>query len=242
MLRLERAKERKIKLSVSRREPFFSKTLLLAIGIAFSLHAGAAVLFRVKPLKIMVEERSMLPVLVRAEVNTGVKGAAIAQTEEQNEGLPSNLEPVVSLPHLPEIIGFANNKPPIANEKKKTGLNPYIAYEHSLIDLGIKLNSPEVSYRPIEIHVSGPLAERKYADLEIDTPNINGEFIRDRARFAVKVDDDTGLIFWYEALELPQDKGLSSKSEEIVKNLRFVRQENTFSTAGEVEILFTRQS
>jgi len=229
MLKLEKiAKTMEISISLRRREGFFNKRLLQALAIALFLHVSAGVLFQVRPFKVIGSQMIFPPIVVDADIQLT---PVIAELDKEDT-LPRLIrEPKSSLPLFP--------KPGLEIAGTKSAIEPrgddFYLFEQDIYPIEWMVR--QKAKNPIEVTLSGPLAERKL--LDDGTDHFKSIFKSGKAVFAVQVDDKTGSIFWYQSKQSQNSIELEQQAERIVRAIRFQEEGDSFVTTGEVEIQFT---
>jgi hypothetical protein len=230
MLKLERL-TKKLELSVTlrKREPFFNREMVQAMALGIALHLFFFFLFPIATLKFHGSQLFLPPVSVAADIPSSSGAVTIEMNQE--EMAASHLEPpslwTLSIPEVdltifPKIASYSGD---VSFEQQH--LN------YPLLSLLDSLPKPVT---PFQIHVSGPLSDVSFF-LNYHVPPIpEGLF---KASFLVRMENQTGKIFWYEYREEPQNEAMRQLAQEVLNHLQFVKNKNLFVTDGEVEIIFS---
>lgn len=248
MLKLEKiAKTLEISITLRERERFLNKTFVQALMIALGLHLLAGVLFNVHFIKITGSQSTFPPAFVEADLSTLIDNSVIAVAEEDETHLKHFVEAKGSKPPNPEISVTEYVQQTIQlNKLCEWEKNPFIAIEAQINSQAIPL--PDLSKSkplvPIRVHVSGGLDAETI--LEEGWENIDLSAINKlpiplyKVAFAVRLDNQSGCLFWYELKTDKFYKEVDALAEDILKNMCFKKNGDLFATLGEVEIIFQK--
>lgn len=242
MLKLEKiSKSVEIGITLRQRETFFTRNLLQAFTIAVGLHVVAALCFQVHLFKILGNQSVFPPIFVDADISLQSEGQVMAQID-QREAFPLAIkEPSRSSLKLPPLPGGEIHRPPIIHHPVPSPVDLFATLNHDIYPLdfmgakGVKRN-----VLPVQIHISGPLSEKKM--IVKSTQNLP-QVTQDspyRVVYHVQIDDTTGAIFWYELKDKQEKMPGEAEARKILQALRFQTSEDSFVTAGEIEINFNQ--
>ena len=237
MLKLEKiAKSLEISIFLKKRDSFFSASLLKAFGIAIALHLFAGLVFTVSPFRIIGSQSIFPPVLVDTELTTIAENVVVAQVDTEEISPRYIKEPRQAALHMPPLPTTRTlEHPAIAVQSPECNALQCAITERELSPLDIvSLQQNKVKKQPIEIVMSGDLAERSIVESGLTTAQ-SAYFSPTRLVFSVQVDDRSGTIFWYEPHFYAENMVIGEK---ILKDLRFQMIADSFVTVGEIEIHF----
>lgn len=245
MLKLEKiAKTLEISITLRQRESLFNKTFIQALMIAIGLHLFAGILFNVRFIKIAGSQTVIPPAFVEADLTAPSDNSIVAIAEEEENHPKHFIEAKGSKPQLPAIPLSEHAQQTVQLQKaccwKK---NPFIEIEAYANPAPIPLpKAPNTPGQPIQVYVSGGLNAASL--MQEGWESIDPATLKTQATqnycviFAVRIDGQTGSVFWYEFKTDRAHKELDALAEQILKNMRFDKSEDSFATLGEVEIVF----
>ena len=240
MLRIEKSGRKKLaKISINNRFSLLTPNFLLSFSLALGLHLLGASIFYIKSLKINYSNQIFSPVKVAVDISHQ-DGLVMVDFEEKSA------YPIQELKDpIPEYINNKNIEFEkfIAypkDEKKDRSINLLSSVDDYSNFLDPSL-LPKKGKKPIEIQVSGELAELKFkknfeGDKKILRRVKNTSM---KAVFAVLVEGKSGAVFWKEKKKQLVDNKLQSLADKIVDSLEFELQEEDFVKSGIVEVEFT---
>lgn len=227
-----------IVVSVRGRERFWNRTFLTAFALAVSLHLGGLLLFRIAPIKLSWNSHSTAPAIVQAEFSTD--GIAIALSD--NEDLPERYVPppaltVMGLPTLPTRKYVV----PFDMYSINDDSHPFAELELALLEPW-RESPPPLPKEPLTLQFSGPLAGRvplHHPAKDWVPPaarSLKGAY---RVVIDVKVDEQTGQIFWHNILTSSGVVLLDREALAVLKDMRLSPgPQDAFVTDGFVELTF----
>jgi|LakMenEpi03Aug12_release.lakeMendotaPanAssembly.Ray.scaffolds.fasta_scaffold13900_6 hypothetical protein len=238
MLKLEKiAKTNEIGIVLQHKEAFFSSSLLKAFILALGLHLLAALFFQVHPLKVIGSQMILPPILVEADLSSPIERTIAAASLDQEETFSHLIgEPkgtILSTPRWPENhFTHFFEWPSLVETRHDLFANR--SDETFGTDLMIPSKAGK-SEKNLRIYLSGPLAEKKRIENELKTNPCIGENSW-QTRYAVRLDNRTGTIFWHQALE--ESPLCEKEAEAILASLRFQPDLEEFVTWGIVDIAY----
>jgi hypothetical protein len=248
MLKLEKiAKTLEISITLREREHFLNKTFVQALIIAIGLHLFAGVLFNVRFIKITASQSIFPPAFVEADLSILSDNSVVAVAEEEDNHLKHFIEAKGSKPPAPEFTTRDYIQQTIQlNKACEWEKNPFIAIESQINQQSIPLPtfSKNKSFKPVSVSVSGGLDPIALIDegwgkmdfsilKKLTTPYY-------RVIFSVRLDNQSGCLFWHEFKTDRSNKELDYLAEYILKNMCFDINKDLFATLGEVEIVFQK--
>jgi hypothetical protein len=249
MLKLEKiAKSLELSITLRERDRFFNHAFIKAFMIAIGLHLFTGLLFNVRLIKITGSRSVSLPALVDIDMSILTDKGVLAMVEEM-ENFPKHfVEAKISHPPL---LSFPIEKgeKPLSSLNKNSDLktNFFISLEQETYDqpaLPLLWNRDQTDFKPIEVSVSGGLDSSLILEEgweKIDLSMIKNHLTQTyRVVFAVRLDNYSGSLFWYDQRTEKANKELDALAENILKNMLFAETKSSFSTSGEVEIRFTK--
>ncbi len=249
MLKLEKSKKNsEIHVRMRRPTRIFDRYFLFALSTAVAIHLLGAVLFNVK-LFTLGETGPILPaskVFTQFIKSSISENDAIVTTSINLEGrlTSAQLAPIPSSPSLKPLPPVQLTHSYHSIEKLQT--HPFleiekIAEENHFSHLEIPILAPS-----IKIAVAGPLAEIPLQDFDDEFKNLfqlasfSPQNLRQqRIVYAVQVDANTGLIYWFQSDDNVLDKSQVAVAEKLLKNMQFQTNSQDFVQNGYVEITFT---
>lgn len=237
MLKLEKvAKTLEISITLRKRERLFNRALLQAFAFAAALHLVGLLLFHVSPFKITGNQGLIPPIVVDADISLGPEAAVIAQIESEDTVPRAIREPKGSSFTFPDVPFTDPNVLPLSTPgKRPSDKNPLVPLEKEI--LTDALLETKRNHAPIELHISGPLAQAPLNTLSLGRPSIHLQEPY-RAMYDVRLDETTGSIFWLKPLHTPVNSALDQQAEQILRELRFAEGSPSISESGMVEIYF----
>lgn len=166
MLKLER-RNQNIHITLQGREPLLSRPFLTAFCVALGLHLIPFLLIHVRPIITHAKEIFLLPVIVNARIEVLTN---LKEPAPHNPFEPTL--PIPSLPDMPQLICCREPDYPF-----QSIIVPDLGYQEKPL--------------PLTITVSGPLAAAPLFKHNLPEPRM-----RLREKCAVKVDNQTGKVFW----------------------------------------------
>lgn len=230
MLRLEKGRQ-EIHVRLRDRPRHLDRAFLIALGIALTLHATAALLFYIKPF-ILSNDAVLSPIVVEAELPQAEEGnITVALLEKSSRRYA--LEPIYATLQLPQLSSHPV-KQQVEYHHPADLLNPFKNMETDWQKL---LNGPiQQKTSPLTIAVAGPLASRQRLDESeraFTTLSQTGTVL-----YTVRVDAKSGQIFWYAPQTLLRQPALERAAEQLLLAMRFAPDPESFVFNGEVAIQF----
>lgn len=227
MLKYEKtAKDNRILVTFKDRTPLFTQDFAKALAIAVFLHGSFIFLFNIKDIGLLMSFRpanlvfNVESVLASNQVSLEEETAGRSREDAMQEPPYENL--------------FLVQMPLIDIEK---------SFDESLHHLDGKILD-EVEFLPpakrkkkIEILLSHEMANKKIIN-ESEIAKFEKIEEKGYAKFNVQVEDKTGKIIWSELKTSSGLKKLDQQARKLLAALEFEAAENSFATAGEVEIFF----
>lgn len=213
----------------------FTPTFVRALGWAFCFHLGGLILFHVQPFRIAQTNTQYPPVQVKIEMALP-DSAIYADLEVKDVRRAMLPEPAVPIPLIPRL---SLQSPSLAEvfPAEKSFPSTLIAMEDpgELVSGWITLDPiPVLNEKTPQVRFLGPLANR--SPILETLPNLvppKKKSISQRGVYSVKIDDRTGVIFWYSNFS---GDHLAQAAEEILQSLRFEPLEGGFVTEGQIEL------
>ncbi len=229
MLRLEKAKRSKeIILALYRGENFISPQLLQAFLIAFLLHAGGLLLFKIVPLGIE-ETASVHPyVQVGADLDLGKEKFATVEKEQE-------MEPLQMIPRRVKSPVFIYESPPLKSKPLSLMEDPTLPPPCIPLSLFTPKRPHCLAVKgKTYLSVAGPLKAKKILSSCLD---VKTELTQDSSvHYCVKVEEKTGRIIWSEPQGFCGDRKIQDIAAQILKSLVFEHDDTGFIAEGEVEV------
>jgi len=237
MLKLEKnSRSQDITICLLDRERFFNRTMLLAIGIAFTLHFSAAQLFQIKLFHFNHQAGILSSTMVESHLEYigGSRAHIISQIEEKKVPKKTILEPVTTYPFIPTLNFSALQKNVYSNDMNS--LTSELATQNNEYTSIRTQQQPTSVFLPIEIRLIGPLASKRLLNdgmhvIHLDTIIESVSFL-----YRIQVEGSTGTIFWYEQ-SFENVSLLKSLAEQILANMAFEPDEQGFIYTSEIEII-----
>lgn len=253
MLGLKKSpKNNEIHLQLKPKQRFFDQSLRLAFMIALALHLGAALLFHVRLFSNRQIETILPPTNTLAHFikSSADENEAIVTSRIDTEGrlTAAQLIPPAS---NPELLSFESPKLIKELQFKQFDLlyNPFIEIEREVEENYFTHLDLPLFTSPVKIAVSGPLAEIPIAPLDKQFHDLfelqqysPHQYSQKRAIYTVKVDTNSGQIFWYQLKENAIEQSQTALAEKLLKNFHFLFSTQEVIVNGEIEIIFTDPS
>ena len=238
---------RDIKIAFHRRETLFTHEFIRALAIAIFVHLAALMLFKIENV-IPPELNIITPVNVHTDIGmpSTLDGTFSSAVKVDQHGLLPRyiFDHEMILPALPEMPKDVIDKSLSLTREDHDPSDFFSQIER--IDTPVlqeQLNFLDKEQKKCDIHIAGTLADHQLQPYNIDSQNliaiaqkIEGEY---DISFSVKVEDRTGLVFWY-SLDKPSDVAeINELAETILKQLRFEPSYDYLITEGIVEFNFS---
>ncbi len=240
MLRIEKkSRTKSVYVSIREKGKMFTPSFIRALVIAVSLHASGFLFFNIQPYRILQTQTQFPPVQVNIEM--AVPDSSIyAELKRENKqqialNEPSWAEPLIPLQSLsskgrflalPKTDYFPDY--PFVKSREKVFFPDWIA---------LSPPSPVIRSTPA-INITGPLSDRlilsNLFQKAVDLPSRKIRAVS--ARYLVKVDDQTGKIFWFHLEGAEMKEKTARKFESILTDLQFEPLSSSFLSHGEIEI------
>jgi hypothetical protein len=244
MLKLEKKGRREICIGVRGKERVCNPAFLKALGLAFAIHLFGILLFQIGPF-ITINNTILPPSLVESDIHFDVGDSLVSASFEQ-EGIRKRdaLEPPVSELKIPSMPA-----PLIQKQLDYTlisvSTNPFLEIEEDWEHL-LRIEQPMPVYDPIQMHISGALADIVLLDRGISQKMYSSlnwkdfnSMKRELVSFIVQVEHMTGRIFWFEQTKFSDMPTVNMLALKIIEEMRFQGQLQHFVSAGEIEMLFS---
>jgi hypothetical protein len=241
MLKLEKvAKTMEISIALRQRDHRFNRTFAISLLIAIALHAMAALLFQIRPFKIVGSQVVFPLTMVDTEIASD-NSIVVAEWEGEDivpqrlrrpRGAIAKVSPLapIEFPVKPETI-FKRTTPSEARAFERL--------EKDVLSLqNAFLEGPRIKESGIKVVLSGPL-EGKTILLEPEY-NLQENILpcQCSAVFQIQIEQQSGIIFWYAPLQLTSNPALDAFAEHILKQIRFSSEQTGFVSSGEIAIEF----
>lgn len=242
MLKLEKiSKSLEIGITLRQRETFFTRNLLQALAIAVALHLIAVLCFHVNLFRILGSQSVFPPILVDADIGLQDETQVIAhidRSEVLSHGIKEPKRSALQLPSLPKGEFF---KPNFLQGPTPTSADLFSILNHDIYPLDFMISTKNNTLLPVQVHISGPLAEKRVIEegtqsLLLSMPNSSHRVV-----YSVQIDDKMGTIFWYELKSKQTAMPIEAEARKILQAIRFQSSEDSFVTAGEIEINFNQE-
>ena len=242
MLKLEKKGRREICIGVRGKERTCNPVFLKALGIAFAIHIFGFLLFQIGPF-ITINNTILPPSLVESDIHLDA-GEGLVSASFEKEGIRQRdaLEPPIS-----ELVIPFMSTPLIQKQLDYTlisaSTNPFLEIEEDWEHLLRKEGEGGLPEDPIQMHISGALADilllnqeifqKIYSTLKLES---SGSMKRELVSFTVQVEHMTGRIFWYEQTKFSEMPAVNMLALKIIEEMRFQGQPQLFVSAGEIEL------
>lgn len=238
MLRIEKSSSKPVYLSIRENTRMLTPTFLQALSVAFALHAFALILFHVQPFRINQTNTQFPPVQVNIEI-AQPESAIFAELEEKKTHQTAIPEPEGPQPLIPYLSLKSPNQMEVFTAYEEMPTDPFrLDFHDQLIGSWIRMDDFPPSQRMVPfINIRGPLADRPIVAGTIPKAALPPKRTQTiRLLYTVKVDDETGRIFWFH----PEAETLSARAEEtvaeILETIKFEPAASGFVTQGEIEL------
>jgi hypothetical protein len=239
MLKFDKiARDRQVSVILREKDPAFTRSFAIAIGLAAGLHLLFLVIFPISPFKILLNQTVFPPVQVLADAVP--KDAALLAQMDSPKPIASGLpDPKPSLPAFPDFPTFLTGQHVEYIKETKDGVNPFIHIESEIYTPAFS-SLEKQSLPPLSIVISGFLSELTMIDNGLNGRTIcpPSSYERQRAIFNVLVEGRTGRIFWYEPVQLTENAATDRFVETLLREMQFSAASGIFVTAGEIEFHF----
>jgi len=239
MLKLEKGRSKEVNIILYRPVMFWNKIFCKAFLFALGMHLLAISLFHIHNF-IFSSEKVLSPVLVEIDRNLLVNesDAEMRAHIEEIKYSRHALMPKASEPELPQVdLKMEPIKFEFASEMNRSA-NPFVSIEELLADFSVlkKVQKPAV-----EVFVAGPLAEISLIDVQ--KPTLVQDVIKQSIHiYEVRVEANTGHVFWYVAKDFHEQSENTKKAEQILNRLQFQTDSSLFAVDGEVTIVLNHSS
>ncbi len=247
MLKLEKvAKTREINITLRPRTSFFTKSFKEAFLWALGMHLAAGFLFTVQLIRISENIKVFLPAYVESELGSALNNQVIAELEREKIFSHYIGEPPDAKPEFSVFSGGSEVTTSLASLKENSTENPFLKSEFWLMapELPLLKKSSNLP-KPIKIEVSGGL--EKYPILKEGWDTIEVSTLKKmkphgyKASYNVRLDLQTGRLFWIEPLLLDKSKISDLLAEKILAEIQFEVLDSSEAVAsGVVEITFLK--
>lgn len=229
MLKLQKARNREIHVCMRTREGLWTRTFIYALTIAASFHLLALLLFKIHSY-FSPNENIGTPVMVQTEISNFLNEGIIANLEEEEISHAYFLMAETPAPQFPSLAVTSSKSDVEYIKEVSVTDNPFLTVEEDWDYLTLK--NGITSSPPIQVNISGPLAELPLVDKGIPSQTQwTGK--PQTAKYSVQVEGKTGRIFWQMA-KLEENP----LAEQILKEIQFQPTPEVFVFAGEIEIIF----
>ena len=239
MLKLERkSRDGQVKVLVRDREYPINRTLAIAFAAALGFHLLFFILFQISPFRIAGINTLFPPVHVEADVVTK-EIVSIAMLEQFPLSIPGIAFPTASHPAKQERPEYLAVRPSVYIKETHHSNNAFSALESEIYQPEIALPK-RTSKRPVELFISGLLAEKKLVSPPIDAIKLptlpNRADAHLHVVYDLVVEGSSGRVIWFEPKHQTNIPALDVLAGNIVENLEFAPDPRTFTTTGSVEL------
>ncbi|MFI5343980.1 MAG: hypothetical protein ACHQUC_07150 [Chlamydiales bacterium] len=256
MLKLEKSgRSSQITVRLREQDPFLNSFLAKAFLIALFIHVALFLIFHIQP--FFLESHFLYPpVQVQSE---GLNSSSLALLDDESvddlHAIPPpplaalfDLLPLTMDPHLTTPWNDA-----------ELWKQPFAALENRLMAYQAPELSIPLTYSPIRVFISGDLAERPLLNLETAiglSQRLKYEPRMDEkqpfraglpeplfASYRVQLDEESGMIFWYESQRSTGNPKMDAVAEELLYNFKFQTGSSRFGsqpTHGTIDFVLTR--
>lgn len=208
--------DKEAKLSIRKKESLWQTPFLVALLLALTIHAGALLIFHIEPFKAYF---SFLfpPIQVNFSQN---QMALLEEKKEEQFHLLDSYEP-----QFPSFKTVQEDKFAIlTNESNDFLIDP--------------LGPLEISFKPLKITVSGPLAQRKLLAKEKEIMvKKKGPLQKYFVEFEVYIDPTTGFIIWFNK---KTSSPIDLEAEKQLLKLQFEPDDRYDRISGLVQVVITK--
>lgn len=238
MLKVEKSSSKPVYLSIRENTRMLTPTFLQALSVAFALHAFAFILFHVQPFRINQTNTQFPPVQVNIEIALP-ESAIFAELEEKKTHQVAIPEPEWPQPLIPYLSLQSPNQLEVFSIHEEIAKDPFrLDFHDQLISSWIKMDPGTPSQRKVPfLDIRGPLANRSVVAgtiPEAALPSKRSKTVR--LLYTVKVDDETGRIFWFQTESDTISIKVEEKVAEILETIKFEPIASGFVTQGEIEL------
>lgn len=227
MLKLQKKGKQEIQVFLRKRESLWSRSFICALSIALGLHIFAILIFQIHAY-FNPNDSILPPIIVQADIGNFLTEEIIASLEEQEIQYSFLIPAEASLPQFPSL-STSQSESPLEYLKEESLLhNSFTSIEE---DWQYLFDSPNQRTPHIKINISGDLAETTLIEDGIKNIKWNGK--SQRVVYAVQVEGKTGRIFWQ-----MEKEGTHNLAEQILSEIRFSQNNDSFVQTGQIEILF----
>jgi hypothetical protein len=239
MLRVKKSwSTQDVTLYLKERERFFSRSLCTGLSLALIFHAIAFLTFYIKPFN---PGPSWVFPSLNVEADIFDQGREVAFLDEEliDHDFLSPPNPIPSLPSVDELYGVQSrygflgegfidqaldrdrSAPPLPTFF--TVMEPSAISETSLPYI------ESICYQPIEILISGDLAERPLLMTEELSKLKELRQVKGKKKlcyfsinYAVRIQPETGEVFWYERTQTSGVKEIDQVAESVLQHIKFM--------------------
>jgi hypothetical protein len=214
----------------------FDKNFLKALMFALFLHGSALIIFHIGPFKFKASGY-IPPAFVEADMSEK-ESQVNAQNEGEGKLLRFPFMPKLSQPELAKIpkLTESSNIEPLKVVDYLS--HPFLKIERELQYDAYFLHANEtLKTNGLQVSTSGLLRDIDYeANLKSYEKFMSKSF---KAIYAVKVENQSGKIFYYERENL-EGQVDAPVLENLLKNIRFEKKSLGFQTSLHIEIVYTK--
>lgn len=235
MLKLNKStSSRDIHISIRERERYFTRSFLIAFGIAITFHLLFITIFHVAPFILRINQTVFPPTYIE---NVPFQDAMTLANADQIEVISSHLPPPLqSVPQLPNSPSFSNFEQRKWHNKSSSEASLFYNIEQQIYTPTF---SPLAITTPLfHVKTTGVLAEkfRLKSDWEKKhRPPITQESY---AIYEVVVEGNSGRIFWFEPKQLTHNPALNQFATTLLSELRFETDQSIPTASGNIEMHF----
>lgn len=222
MLKLEKTgRSSQISVRLREQESFLNSFLVKAFLIALSIHAAFFLIFHIQP--FFLESQFLYPPVHVQTDRTNSSSLAVLEEEPIDD--PHAIPPPPLTAFFDDLVLTMDPHLTSPWSDAEHWTQPFAELENRLMVYQAPALSTPMSYSPIRVFISGDLAERallKY-DLRIDKTKAFRADLPEPlfATYRVQVDDESGMIFWYEIQRSTGNPEMDALAEELLSRFRF---------------------
>jgi hypothetical protein len=216
MLKLEKSRESGIAIRLRPKERFFEPTLIKAFALALFLHLGGLALFHIAPFS-MSSSFLFPPIHVQSQINRPASATTLHSIEQTGDSFMLPPLALIPLTDLGEEINLSDLAPFHSFDPKA-----YQELEETLWPLWESPFSIPMEGPKIMVTISGDLARFPLIkkDPILDELHPIGEPLHSIS-YRVKMDKETGELFWFERENSSGKKEIDRLTENILSHFIF---------------------
>lgn len=244
MLKLEKAAfDKPITIRLRKRDLFFSRSMMMALGIACALHLSGALLFRIRQNSADKAWRFKGPILVAADIRHSAAAVSSTAAIPGNDPL-SCAWPDVSTPAMPTMGRTAIAVPTMPVEKPDAispdfGMLGGPTYKPGPSGISMIQWQPMAAVKLCGMVETLTLEDSGLSTMAVPRP-VKGPTDRLVASFEVQVDATSGTIFWTNQTHTVDSTDANNFAAQVLSNIRFHPKPSQIGSVvtGTVEVEF----